>query len=181
MNDIPEGVIAYFAISALVSLFMHWRLRRFFYRMFSLLFFRADRIWRSVCSPWRSDIIPPGCHRLVFCNTLLSHRGHDRTAHLVVASQITAVFTRGDDALKVRNGSKAGGRRFRESCRLFQTCLSPAGIMEVSVSACVNSIVRPDSQVRRYRRRTVPIVILPIDKADRRRGQLFRCRIVQTR
>jgi hypothetical protein len=30
MNDIPDGVLAYFAISALVSLFMHWRLRRFF-------------------------------------------------------------------------------------------------------------------------------------------------------
>lgn len=90
-----------------------------FYRMFSLFFFRADRIWRGVCSPWRSDITPPGCHRLVFCNTILSHRGHDRTAHLVVASQITAVFTRGDDALKAWNGSKAGGRRFRESCRLF--------------------------------------------------------------
>lgn len=30
MNDIPDGVLAYFAISALVSLFVHWRLRRFF-------------------------------------------------------------------------------------------------------------------------------------------------------
>lgn len=30
MNNIPDGVLAYFAISALLSLFLHWRLSRFF-------------------------------------------------------------------------------------------------------------------------------------------------------
>lgn len=30
MNNIPDGVTAYFAISALLSLFLHWRLSQFF-------------------------------------------------------------------------------------------------------------------------------------------------------
>ena len=39
MNDIPKGVLAYFAISALVSLFMHWRLRQFFAACLACFFF----------------------------------------------------------------------------------------------------------------------------------------------
>lgn len=38
MNEVPEGVLAYFAISALISLFLHWRMRRFFASCFVCFF-----------------------------------------------------------------------------------------------------------------------------------------------
>lgn len=64
MNDIPEGVIAYFAISALVSLFMHWRLRRFFTACSACFFSgRPHLAWRvfSVAKRYHSPRLPSPC------------------------------------------------------------------------------------------------------------------------
>lgn len=69
MTEIPDGVLAYFAISALASLFMHWRLRRFFMSCLAC-FFLGPASFSIACLLLGEAISFPGTAVALFFATI---------------------------------------------------------------------------------------------------------------
>lgn len=59
MNDVPEGVLAYVAISVLASLFLHWRMRRFFASCFVCFFLGPAAFVLACLARGEATPLPP--------------------------------------------------------------------------------------------------------------------------
>jgi uncharacterized membrane protein YhhN len=71
MNDVPEGVLAYVAISALVSLFIHWRMRRFFASCVVCFFLGPVAFVLACLARGESTPLPPVLVALLFATLSL--------------------------------------------------------------------------------------------------------------